>query len=112
MCETSLRRIFIPPFQQLKEFRGHLAIWNCQLTEDTILCIEVGITKPDLLVHRFSDRLQQLLPIHTAFHSCYEVFHKRSVWAKAPFGGGITSGRARRLDILTIRLPPAAASRW
>ena len=31
MCETSLRRIFIPPFQQLKEFRGHLAIWNCQL---------------------------------------------------------------------------------
>jgi len=31
MCETSLRRIFIPPFQQLKEFRGHLAIWNCQM---------------------------------------------------------------------------------
>jgi hypothetical protein len=32
MCETSLRRIFIPPFQQLKEFRGHLAIWNCQIS--------------------------------------------------------------------------------
>ena len=32
MCETSLRRIFIPPFQQLKEFRGHLAIWNCQFS--------------------------------------------------------------------------------
>ena len=31
MCETSLRRIFIPLFQQLKEFRGHLAIWNYQL---------------------------------------------------------------------------------
>jgi hypothetical protein len=32
MCETSLRRIFIPLFQQLKEFRGHLAIWNYQYT--------------------------------------------------------------------------------
>jgi transposase len=27
-----LRRIFIPLFQQLKEFRGHLAIWNYQIT--------------------------------------------------------------------------------
>jgi hypothetical protein len=34
MCETSLRRIFLPLFQQLKEFRGHLAIWNYQFTAE------------------------------------------------------------------------------
>jgi hypothetical protein len=38
MCETSLRRIFIPLFQQLKEFRGHLAIWNYQLREKVKQC--------------------------------------------------------------------------
>src|SRR6266581_4622988 len=30
MCETSSRRIFITPFQELKEFRGHRARWNHQ----------------------------------------------------------------------------------
>ena len=35
MCETSSRRIFITPFQELKEFRGHRARWNHQRISGT-----------------------------------------------------------------------------
>src|SRR6266446_5058903 len=35
MCETSSRRIFITPFQELKEFRGHRARWNHQCKNQT-----------------------------------------------------------------------------
>jgi hypothetical protein len=42
------------------------------LAEDAVLCGEVCIAEPEFFVHRFAERPQQFLPIHTAFHLCLD----------------------------------------
>ena len=66
MCETSLRRIFIPPFQQLKEFRGHLAIWNCQLSVFRVPPTGCGrrstlLIPSDFVVHSFRPPMEEAM---------------------------------------------------
>src|SRR5712691_4308048 len=81
------------------------------LAQNAILCDEVYIAKPELFVHRRSDRPQQLFPIHASFHPCHDVLPYCSVWGSAwgnsrgdvNHGQLVTFGRITRSDILTIQ---------
>src|SRR2546423_13347351 len=44
---------------------GHL------MAQDAIFCHQIVIAKPQVLVQRFRDGLQKLLPTHTSLHPCH-----------------------------------------
>ena len=43
------------------------------MAQDAILCHQIVIAKPQVVVEGFRDGLQKLLPTHTSLHPCHDV---------------------------------------
>src|SRR5881392_333070 len=81
MCETSSRRIFITPFQELKEFRGHRARWNHQNLK---LC-QRGEWEDRMLVETVLSMLTLVCHFKKGMHRGWAYFQARLAFTMAAF---------------------------